>query len=125
MARDPSELLPLKPVIFHILLALAEGERHGWSLVHALQQRTGGDRLLPGNLYRLLKAAVREGLVEEIEPSPALRERAVAATGANADRRRYLQLTPFGREVARAEARRLEALVTESRSKKLLARPRS
>jgi len=121
MPRDPGRLLPLKPVIFQILLILANGDSHGWHIVHALQQRTGGQRLLPGNFYRVLKAMAGEGLIEEIEPSRAERERAAADTGANADRRRYFSLTPFGREVARAEARRLEDLVAESRQKKLLS----
>jgi DNA-binding PadR family transcriptional regulator len=119
--RDPRNLLPLKPVVFQILLVLAEGERHGWSLVRALQQRTGGERLLPGNFYRVLKAMTAEGLVENTEPSRSERELAEAHTGANADRRRYVRLTPFGREAARAEARRLEALVAESRARRLLS----
>lgn len=125
MARDPRDLLPLKPVVFQILLVLADGERHGWSLVHALQQRTGGERLLPGNFYRVLKAMLAEGLIEDAEPSRTERELAQADTGANADRRRYVRLTPFGRDAARAEARRLEALVVESRAHRLLSTRRS
>jgi DNA-binding PadR family transcriptional regulator len=125
MARDARDLLPLKPVVFQILLVLADGERHGWSLVHALQQRTGGERLLPGNFYRVLKAMLAEGLIEDAEPSRTERELAQADTGANADRRRYVRLTPFGREAARAEARRLEALVVESRARRLLSTRRS
>jgi len=125
LARDPSDLLPLKPVVFQILLVLADGERHGWSLVHALQQRTGGERLLPGNFYRVLKAMLAEGLIEDAEPSRTERELAQADTGANADRRRYVRLTPFGRDAARAEARRLEALVVESRARRLLSTRRS
>jgi DNA-binding PadR family transcriptional regulator len=125
MARDPRDLLPLKPVVFQILLVLADGERHGWSLVHALQRRTGGERLLPGNVYRVLKAMLAEGLVEEAEPSRTERELAQADTGANAERRRYVRLTPFGREAARAEARRLETLVAESRARRLLSARRS
>lgn len=125
MSRDARDLLPLKPVVFQTLLILAEGDRHGWSLVQALQQRTGGERLLPGNFYRVLKAMTAERLVEDAAPSRAERESAQADTGGNADRRRYVRLTPFGREVARAEARRLEALVVESRARKLLSSPRS
>src|SRR5579864_7281609 len=125
MPRDPRDLLPPKPVVFQILLVLAEGERHGWSVVHALQQRTGGERLLPGNFYRVLKAMLAEGLVEDAEPSRIERELAQADTGANADRRRYVRLTTFGREAARAEARRLEALVAESRTRRLLSARRS
>jgi DNA-binding PadR family transcriptional regulator len=121
MARDPRDVLPLKPVVFQILLVLADGERHGWSLVHALQQRTGGERLLPGNFYRVLKAMTAEGLIEDAVPSRTERELAQADTGANAVRRRYVRLTPFGRDAARAEARRLEALVAESRERRLLS----
>jgi DNA-binding PadR family transcriptional regulator len=125
MPRDPRALLPLKPVVFHILLVLADGDRHGWNLVQEVQQRWGGERLLPGNFYRVLKSMLAEQLIDEAAPSRAEREQAQAATGANAERRRYLRLAPFGREVARAEARRLEALVVESRDRRLLAPPRS
>jgi DNA-binding PadR family transcriptional regulator len=125
MPRDPRDLLPLKPVVFQILLVLADGDRHGWSLVHALQQRTGGKRILPGNFYRVLKAMLTEGLIEEAEPSRTERELAQADTGANAERRRYVRLTPFGREAARAEAQRLEFLVDESLARRLLSARRS
>jgi DNA-binding PadR family transcriptional regulator len=125
MPRDPRALLPLKPVVFHILLVLADGDRHGWNLVQEIQDRWGGERLLPGNFYRVLKGMLAEALIDDAEPSRAEREHAQAATGANAERRRYLRLTPFGREVARAEARRLEALVVESRDRRLLAPRRS
>jgi DNA-binding PadR family transcriptional regulator len=118
-------LLPLKPVVFQILLVLAEGDRHGWKLVQDVQRRWGGERLLPGNFYRVLKGMLAEGLIEDVEPSKAEREQAQADTGANAERRRYVRLAAFGRDVARAEARRLEALVAESRDRRLLAPRRS
>lgn len=120
MSRDARGLLPLKPVVFEILLVLAEGDRHGWNLVRALERRTGQARLLPGNFYRVLKGMLSEGLIEAAEPSRAMRAQAAADTGANADRRQYFRLTRFGRDVARAEARRLEALVVESRDKRLI-----
>jgi len=119
--RDPRGLLPLKPVVFQILLVLSDGEHHGWRLVQVLQQRTGGQRLLPGNFYRVLKAMTAEGLIEDAVPSKSERALAQADTGANAERRRYVRLTPFGRDAARAEARRLEALVAESRARRLLS----
>ena len=125
MPRDPRDLLPLKPLVFQMLLVLADADRHGWSLVHELQQRTGGARLLPGHCYRVLKGLIGEGLIDEVEPTRAERAAAQADTGANADRRRYLRLTPLGREVARAEARRLEALVAESRDRRLLSTRRA
>jgi DNA-binding PadR family transcriptional regulator len=125
MPRDPERLLPLKPIVFQILLVLADGDRHGWSLVRDLQQRSGGTRLLPGNLYRVLGAMTTEGLIHEAVPSASERRQAAEDTGGNAERRRYMGLTPFGREVAAAEASRLEALVSESREKRLIpARPR-
>jgi DNA-binding PadR family transcriptional regulator len=120
MPRDARDLLPLKPIVFEILLVLADGERHGWSLARDLERRTGQARLLPGNFYRVLKSMLAEGLIDEVEPSRTVRERGAADTGANAERRQYLHLTKFGRDVARAEAHRLEALVTESRGKRLL-----
>jgi DNA-binding PadR family transcriptional regulator len=93
--------------------------------VQEIQRRNGDNRLLPGNLYRLLNAMEAEGLIEIVEPSKRELARAAAESGANADRRRYFGLTAFGREVARAEAHRLEALVDESRRKRLItARPR-
>jgi DNA-binding PadR family transcriptional regulator len=120
MPRDARDLLPLKPLVFEILLVLADGDRHGWSLVREVEQRTGRAPLLPGNFYRLLKSLLAEGLIDEAEPSRAARLQAAADTGANAERRRYFHLTPFGREVARGEAHRLAALVAESRGKRLI-----
>lgn len=118
--RDPRVVLPLKPLVFQVLLVLADEDRHGWSLVRELPERPGGARVLPGNFYRLLRAMTREGLIRETTPSREERQQAEADTGANAERRRYFGLTPFGREVARAEAARLETLVAESRQKRLL-----
>lgn len=120
VAPDPRDLLPLKPLVFQVLLVLADGERHGWRLVRDLQQRTGGQRLLPGNLYRLLRSMMDEDLIAEHEPTRTLRTQAAGETGANAERRRYFALTAFGRRVARAEAERLEQLVAESRRKQIL-----
>ncbi len=122
MPTDPRDFLPLQPIVFEALLVLADDPRHGWSLAHEIQQRTGRRRPLPGNFYRVLRAMLAEGLVEMAEASRAERERAEATTGANAARRQYFAVTPFGREVLRAEARRLEALVEESRAKRILRR---
>lgn len=109
--------LPLKPLVFQVLLALADGERHGWSLVREVQQRGGFERLMPGNFYRTLRAMLAEGLIEE-----ASRRR----TSEDDDERRvYFRATRLGEQVAAAEARRLEAAVLEARSKRLLPKPRS
>jgi DNA-binding PadR family transcriptional regulator len=120
MPRDARALLPLKPLVFRVLLALADGEQHGWALVRCLQDPSGGARILPGNFYRMLRAMLAEGLIDEVDEPSAARVSALADTGANAERRRYFRLTPFGRDAARAEARRLEGLVAESRAKRML-----
>lgn len=107
-----SDLLPLKPLVFQVLLALVDGPRHGWSLVRDVQQRGEFGRVMPGNFYRTLRAMLADGLIED---APA-RARADAE-----DRRRYFRLTKRGAAAAAAEARRLEALVIESRAKRLLS----
>ena len=104
---------PLKPLVFQVLLALVDGERHGWSLVREAQQRGGFDQVMPGNFYRTLRGMLADGLIEEA------RERAASEPD---ERRRYFRLTAAGERAATAEARRLEALVIESRAKKLLTR---
>jgi DNA-binding PadR family transcriptional regulator len=115
-AVDVERYLPLKPLVFQVLLALVEGERHGWSLVREVQQRGGFARVMPGNFYRTLRAMLAEGLIAE------------APTRADADtddeRRRYFMVTPLGRTVAAAEARRLDAVVHEARARRLLTRTR-
>jgi DNA-binding PadR family transcriptional regulator len=122
MPVDPHAVLPLKDLVFQVLLALAEGERHGWSLVKQLDTQGGGTRLLPGHFYRTVNAMIDDGLIEERdEPAAPLPAR---STGGVAPRR-FFRLTPFGRAVARAEATRLEALVVKSRARRLLrGRPR-
>src|SRR5829696_8646908 len=91
--------LPLKPLVFQVLLALADGERHGWSLVRDVQQRGGFGRIMPGNFYRTLRTMLDDGLIEESAARPAVAE--------DDERRRYFQLTTLGEQVASAEARRL------------------
>jgi DNA-binding PadR family transcriptional regulator len=105
--------VPLKPLVFQVLLALADEERHGWSLVREIQQRNGFGRIMPGNFYRTLRAMLTDGLIEE---SPRSDSRA-----GDDERRRYFRMTPLGRETAAAEARRFESLVLESRAKRLLS----
>ena len=105
---------PLKPLVFQVLLALVDGERHGWSLVREVQQRGGFDRVMPGNFYRTLRTMLADGLIEEA----ADREQGSEEN----ERRRYFRLTAAGSGAAMAEARRLEALIVESRAKRLLAK---
>ncbi|HJR59251.1 MAG TPA: PadR family transcriptional regulator [Vicinamibacterales bacterium] len=106
--------LPLKPLVFQVLLALAEGERHGWSLVRDVQQRGGFGRLMPGNFYRTLRSMLADGFIEECPSRPAATD--------DDERRRYFRLTALGEQVAIAEAKRLEAAVLEARARKLLTR---
>lgn len=121
MARDPRDFLPLKDLVFRILLVLADGERHGWSLVQALDERSGGTRLLPGHLYRTLNRMLVDGLLEERNrPASPQRSRAKRGTAPS----RFFRLTSLGCEVARAETRRLAALVERSRAGRLLRQPR-
>lgn len=109
--------LPLKPLVFQVLLALAGGERHGWALVREVQTRGGFEGLMPGNFYRTLRAMLAEGFIEE---SGEVRERK-----RDDERRRYFRMTPLGSATAAAEARRLESLLLEARAKRLLPKSRT
>ena len=96
--------LPLKPVDLELLLALAEQERHGYGLVQAIAEHTDGlIQLDPGNLYRVIKRLLADGLIDEA----AVRD----AEEAENERRRFYQLTPLGGRVLAAELERLRALV--------------
>lgn len=108
--RDPSEFLPLTPAAFHVLLALADSPRHGYSILKDVEERTGGDvRLSTGTLYGLIKRFLDDELIVELP-----------AEDDGNERRRPYKLTPFGRQVAKAEAMRLEELVTAARGVRLL-----
>jgi DNA-binding PadR family transcriptional regulator len=116
---DVESLLPLKPLVFQVLLALSDEDRHGWSLVREVQQRGGFARLMPGNFYRTLRTMLSDGLIVDARRRPAAKDGA-----AEDERRRYFRLTPLGARAAAAEARRLEAAVLEARAKRLLVRSR-
>lgn len=103
--------LPLKPFVLDVLLELAEDKRHGWSLIRAIQQRDAGARILPANFYRTLRALREDGLIEEARAD---------ANDQSGERRQYFSLTSLGARVARAEVKRLEALVVDPRARKLL-----
>jgi DNA-binding PadR family transcriptional regulator len=110
---DVSELLPLPPATFHVLLALATGDRHGYGIIQDVESRTDGDlRLSPGTLYRTIQRLLEQGLI--VEP----RRR---ADPQDDPRRRYYRITPFGTLVARAETRRLAHLVRLARGAGFLA----
>jgi DNA-binding PadR family transcriptional regulator len=119
--RDPRDFLPLKDLVFRILIALTDGERHGWSLVQTLDESSGGTRLLPGHLYRTLNRMLEDGLVEERD-QPATPQVPDGKRGTAPSR--FFRLTALGREVAKAETHRLEALVARSRAGLLLGRRR-
>ena len=117
MGKNARDYLPLKDLVFRILVALSDGERHGWNLVQTLDEPSGGTRLLPGHLYRTLNTMLESGLIDESD-EPASRPSTKAKGGAAPSR--FFRLTPLGCAVARAETERLESLVARSRASRLL-----
>lgn len=117
MSRDTDAeieaLLPLAPAFLHILIALGDGERHGYSIMQDVAARTEGRvRMSPGTLYGSIKRMLAEGLIEELT---------TGAAGAD-ERRRFYRITRFGRRVAAAEAQRLTSLLSQARTSGLLPR---
>ena len=115
--RSVDALLPLTPPMLHTLVALADGEKHGYAILKEIARRTDGSvRLSAGTLYALVRRATADGLIVESDerPDPALDD----------ERRRYYRLTPHGRRVAAAEIARLESIVEMARAKNLVRRPR-
>jgi len=105
----PDTLLPLQPAMFHILMAVAEDDRHGYAIIQNVAARTDGAvKLSAGTLYRSIQRMLEEGLLVEIDERPDPEE--------DDERRRYYRITPFGRNVARAEAQRLADLVKLARA---------
>ena len=104
--RRIETLLPLRPVEFHILLSLADGDRHGYGIMQDARQR-GGTVPDVGTLYRALARMVDQGWIEAAEVRPA--------RNADGERRNYYRITALGLRVAKAEARRLEALTRAAR----------
>jgi DNA-binding PadR family transcriptional regulator len=101
--------LPLSPPMFHVLLSLAQGERHGYLIMKEVEERTSGQvRLSTGTLYGIIKRLLETGMIDEVPAADP--------------RRRAYRLTTFGRVVARAEAERLESLVESARTSRLLTR---
>lgn len=115
---DPHSYLPLTPAMFQVLVALADGDKHGYAIIKEVDRRTGGKvRLSAGTLYGLIKRFVQEGLIVEREerPDPALDD----------ERRRYYRLSDNGRAVAIAEASRMEEAVGQARAKLFVRKPRT
>ena len=104
---------PLPPAVFHILVALAPGERHGYAIMQEVAERTSGRvRLGPGSLYGSIKRMLEQGLIEEVRSS--------ARRSSDDERRRYYRLTKPGRRAAEAEAARLDEIVQGARAHGLL-----
>lgn len=107
--HEVDELLPLPPATFHILIAVAGEDRHGYAIIQEVAARTGGaTRLSAGTLYRSIQRMQEQGLIVEARerPAPELDD----------ERRRYYRITPFGSAVARAEARRLTQMIRLARA---------
>ena len=110
---DLDALLPLSPAVFHILLALADEDRHGYAIMRDIEERTDGVvRVGPGMLYGSIKWLVGDGFIEETP----------AKSKDDDGRRRYYRLTTPGKALLRAEACRLEAAVGLARSRKVLSK---
>ncbi len=106
-------LLPLPPATFHILVALADRDRHGYSIMQDVAARTGGQvRLSAATLYSSIRRMLEQGLIAELRDSPD--------PGNQDERRRYYTLTDFGRQTARAEAQRLHAMLAQARQTGLI-----
>jgi DNA-binding PadR family transcriptional regulator len=112
-SRDPRSLLPLTPLAFHVMLALADEDRHGYSIIREVETRTDGlIRLRSGTLYTLLQRLLAEELIVESKARPDPEE--------DDERRRYYAVSDLGRRVLAAETRRLESAVSEAKRKNVL-----
>jgi DNA-binding PadR family transcriptional regulator len=118
--RDPNAdtvagMLPLLPATFHILVALADEDRHGYAIIQDVAARTDGSiRLSPGTLYRSIQRMLEDGLIVETDERPSPED--------DDERRRYYRLTTLGASVAKAEAARLMDLVRMARARGLAPR---
>ncbi len=112
-SRKAKDMLPLTPAVLHILLALADGERHGYGIMQEVAKRAAGSvKMGPGTLYGSIKRMLADGLIEETgeRPDPALDD----------ERRRYYRLTSFGVRVMQAEVLRLQQIVRLAESKQVM-----
>jgi DNA-binding PadR family transcriptional regulator len=112
---DPTSFLPLTPAIAHILLAVADQERHGYAIMQEVERITDGAvRMGPGTLYGTIKRMLAAGLIEEMEERPDPSD--------DDERRRYYRATPLGRSVLEEETARMASLVAAARAKRVRAR---
>ena len=110
-------MTPLSPQVFHILIALAERDQHGYAIMQDVAERTGGSlRLSPGTLYGSIKRLLEQGMIVELD------ERRRPGRAHDDERRRYYRLTPLGRRAAKAEVNRLAELVEHARAHGLATR---
>jgi DNA-binding PadR family transcriptional regulator len=113
--EDIESFLPLPTAVFHILVALADRDRHGYSIMQDVAARTDGKvRLSAGTLYSAVRRMLEQGLIDELRDSPD--------PDSADERRRYYTLTPLGREAALAEARRVTGLLAQARAAGLIPR---
>src|SRR5713101_9428771 len=109
---------PLTPSMFHVLLALAGDDLHGYAILKEVELRTGGKvRLSTGTLYGIIKRLLADGLIAELRARPAERE--------DDERRKYYRLTSLGRQLAAAEAERMDEVLAVARARHLLKRART
>jgi DNA-binding PadR family transcriptional regulator len=113
MAERSSQYQPLTPVVYHILLALTDGEKHGYAIMKDVEVQTGGRfKMGPGTLYGSIKRMLAAGLIEEADerPDPKLDD----------ERRRYYRLTGLGQRAVSLESERLAQAVSVARQKRVL-----
>jgi DNA-binding PadR family transcriptional regulator len=113
---EPGNISPLTPAVFHVLLALADGERHGYAIMQEVAENTGGQiKMGPGTLYGTIKRLLEARMIEESEqrPDPDLDD----------ERRRYYRLTGLGQRAVKAEALRYAAMAEVARRKRLIGKP--
>ena len=114
-SEDADSFLPLPTAVFHILVALADQERHGYAIMQDVAERTEGKvRLSAGTLYSAVRRMLEQGLIEELRESPD--------PDSADERRRYYAITALGRAVALAEARRVTDLLSQARAAGLIPR---
>jgi len=107
--------LPLTAALFQVLLALSDGDKHGYAILKEVAEQSGGQvRLSTGTLYGIIKRLLADGMIAEVRERPAADDDA---------RRRYYRLTPWGRQVAAAEAERMAKALAAARMKRLLKKP--
>jgi len=113
---EPGEIAPLTPAVFYVLLALADGERHGYAIMQEVAENTGGQiKMGPGTLYGTIKRLLEARMIEESDerPDPDLDD----------ERRRYYRLTGLGQRAVKAEALRYAAMAEVARRKRLIGKP--